>query len=158
MEKDFHEYIKTIISNSDTTEALDALLEKSRNNKGIHDTISMIAFDYNELKKQKIKGIIDSKDANVRLNDINSRLLESLSFFTKKGEILKFTYPSLKKKGISISGAGVLAILTVTFAVLTYIGTNKSEEWIIISGFFCIASSLSLLIALILSSLKSKSK
>ena len=160
MENSFSALIKSYVSNGSTSDALSTLLEASKSNKDVHDTIIMIVSDFNDLTNQKIRGTISSEEATLRFNKINDRILAVLSFFTKEGKVLpKITPIMTGKNNSSINAVKVLTILTLLFGIICFILSQIKDNHLanniaFFAGTLSFATFIALLIALVLSSIK----
>ena len=156
MENNFSTIIKASLSLGHTSDALSTLLEASKQNKDIHDSISMIIFDFNDLTNQIIRGTISNDEATVRKNKINNRILSATELFTTDGKVLPKII--LNKRNSSRNIIRILSIFIVFFAFLAFLATKSYEYHYMDMIFFGISgwSFIALLVVLVLNSLKSK--
>jgi hypothetical protein len=150
--------IKDFISKNQTADALSVLLDATKDNQVVHDSVLLISSKFTELKVQRVRGTISNEEAIRLQNQINENILDTLSLFDNNGKILPGI--AIKKKRTAISWlflstvvlvilGGIFFVLGAIFNILRFL-----EGAIIVTLLLSFFTFIALLLALIVSAAK----
>jgi hypothetical protein len=158
--------IKSLVAESQTSDALALLLELSKPNRQVHDAIHIVLGEFNELTSSRLRGTIDNGEATRRLNIIHDKILIALNSFDSKGVPLPSSVISgsgqttkfLLKLGLST--LGVALVIGVIFFVLNQKEKGDSYIALMIAAYYIGSGGILVLggwfLALVVNALKGK--
>lgn len=144
----FKEEIKELMRSGKTSDALTALLDSSKDNKMLHESINLVIAEHNALNNQKLRGTITDDEASRKSSIINDKILIALDSFNESGTIL----PNVKVNkfgrstkillilGLSIFILGLIAFL-IAYRFEAQIG-NTETGIVLIVGIYLIQGGL----------------
>lgn len=128
------EAIKKAVAENRTSDALSALLELSKSDKDLHDSILIFSGEFKELTSQRLKGTIDNSEATRRTAIVHDKILVALGAFDSQGRVLPgslATSSGRSSRFLLKLGMSLLTFALAVAIILVILGKHKREDWLL---------------------------
>lgn len=114
--------IKQAVAENRTSDAISRLLEMSKNDKDLHNSILIFSGEFKELTSQHLKGTIDNNEATRRTAVVHDKILVALGAFDSAGRVLPGSV--VVRKNTSSNSLLKATLFLFALTPVTYLITN----------------------------------